>query len=138
MLIFSDIQFFKVSDPSNTTEVLVEYDETKIQSNSESETLSNNEMIYNLAAIAALAFVALISFKNRKLQVSLTSFNFVAILLLIALMYYYSFAKSYVDGTSGELSFFALMPLGLLFFNFLALKGIRKDIHLIRSMDRFR
>ncbi|MFT4599459.1 MAG: hypothetical protein ACI9WM_001713, partial [Arenicella sp.] len=32
----------------------------------------------------------------------------------------------------------ALLPMSLLFFNFLAIKGVKKDEKLIRSMDRIR
>lgn len=138
MLMFADVAFFKITDKASNTDVVVEYDETKISSADDAETMMNKEIMYDLGIIAILALVSLVMFKNRKLQVSLTSFNFVAIILLIALMYYYSFGKDYIEEVKGELSFNALLPLGLLFFNFLALRGIKRDISLIRSMDRFR
>ena len=138
MMIFSDISFFTIEEQDGALAVSVEYDETKITADEQNETMDNQEMVYSLAVIAALALFGLFSFKKRPLQVSLTSFNFLAILILIALMYYYSFSKDYIDGMDGELTFSALLPVALLFFNFLALRGIRRDINLIRSMDRFR
>lgn len=138
MMMFSDIKFFTVQEESTGETVQVEYDETKIEVNSEKEVISNKEILFDLGIIALLALISILSFKQNKLQVSLSSFNFVAVLLLIALMYYYSFGKDYIAGAEGNLTFYALFPLALLFFNFLGLRGIRKDIQLIRSMDRFR
>jgi LPXTG-motif cell wall-anchored protein len=142
MMMFSDIVYFKTSD-NNTGEsaqntVLVEYDETEIISTDKKDKEQNTSMWFVLGTIALLSLIGVLSFKKRKLQASLSSFNFVAILLLIILMYVYSFNMDYFETGESTLTYAALLPLALLFFNYLGLRGIRKDERLIRSMDRFR
>ncbi len=142
MMMFSDIVYFKTSEngaeKSKKNTVLVEYDETEIIGIDKADKEQNTSMWFVLGTIALLSLISLLSFKKRKLQASLSSFNFVAILLLIILMYVYSFNMNYFESGESNLTYAALLPLALLFFNYLGLRGIRRDERLIRSMDRFR
>jgi amino acid permease len=104
-----------------------------------SVTESNTLIISCLTIIGILSIVSLLSFKNRKLQLLLTSLNFLAIGLLISLLFVFSLGMDYF-GPSGTSSFKNSLGLILLIisFNVLAFRGIKKDEELIRSMDRLR
>lgn len=137
MMMFSDIVFYTVSDYKGN-KIEVQYDETEIVAIDKQSTEFNASLWFVLLSSSIISLASIVSFKRRKLQASLCSFNFIAILLIVVLMYVYSFNMNYFEGISGELSFAALLPAALMFFNFLALRGIRKDERLVRSMDRFR
>lgn len=137
MLIFSNTVYYKTSD-SNNNSVSVEYDETELSSADGSSKELNTWIVSFLSGIAVLAGVALLMFKNRKLQSLLSAFNYLFILGLIVMMYMYSLNMDYFEGGTTGITFTALMPIALIFFNFLAMRGVKKDELLIRSMDRLR
>jgi hypothetical protein len=69
----------------------------------------------------------------------ISSINYLLILGLIIMMYMYSIRIDYFEGSGNQsFTFYALLPLALLFFNFLAIRGVKKDERLIRSIDRLR
>ncbi len=140
MLLFSDTVFFIAENTSTQEKYNVEYDETEIIAKDGTIKESNTWLIYFIGAISLLSLAALLVFKNRKMQVLLSSFNFLIILGLIVMMYMYSLHMNYFEGQDSQANytFSALLPLAILFFNFLALRGVRKDEQLIRSMDRLR
>ena len=136
MLLFSDSVFYKLSSGEN--EVAVEYDETNLSAPDGVSKEKNTWIISFLSGISIIAGFTLIMFKNRKLQILLSSFNFLFILGLIVMMYAYSIGMNYFEGAQGGITFLALMPIALLLFNFLAIRGVKKDVQLIRSTDRLR
>lgn len=140
MLLFSDTIFYTAENPTTSEKYNVEYDETEMIAADGTAKEGNTWLVSFAAAIATLSFVAMLMFKNRKLQALLSSFNFLFILGLIVMMYMYSMRMDYFAGqeVSTSFTFAALLPLALMFFNFLAIKGIRKDEKLVRSMDRLR
>jgi drug/metabolite transporter (DMT)-like permease len=84
--------------------------------------------------IAILAFIAIFLFKKRKTQIW-----FGYIILFILLLDYVLFFVCSFDSSafaSGILTF--LIPLVAGIFDFLAIKGIRRDEKLVRSLDRLR
>ncbi|HYG15696.1 MAG TPA: DUF4293 domain-containing protein [Bacteroidia bacterium] len=97
-------------------------------------------MTYTLAVICLLALFGIFLFKNRRLQALLTAFNYIFILILIALMVYY--IVRYRDNISQEVETDAAIglffPLFLPVFNFMALRRISYDEELVRSSDRIR
>jgi LPXTG-motif cell wall-anchored protein len=139
MLLFSDTTFFEAKNNSTSQNVMVEYDETKMTASDGTTSESNTYLLAFISAIALLAGIALILFKNRKVQSLISSINYLLILGLIIMMYMYSMSIDYFEGGGDQsFTFYALLPMSLLFFNFLALRGIKKDNQLIRSMDRLR
>ena len=139
MLTFSDIVFFTAQNPDTAETVHVEYDESKLSAANGSTEVTHTYLIAFLAVISALSLFSIFLFTNRKLQMTAASINYLFILGLIVMMYVYSLHINYFEGAGNQtFTFMALMPLSLLFFNFLAIKGIRKDEKLIRSMDRLR
>ncbi|NNJ54705.1 MAG: DUF4293 domain-containing protein [Bacteroidia bacterium] len=137
MLIFSDTVFYTASD-GNTSSVSVEYDETELIASDGSSKEQNTLLVGFLGAIGILALIAMVMFKNRKLQTLLSGFNYLFILGMIVVMYLNSLNIKFFENGESSFTFYALLPLSYIFFNFLAMKGVRKDEKLIRSMDRLR
>lgn len=83
--------------------------------------------------VGALAFVTIFLFKKRRRQVRL---SFLGILLeLVLLVLYYLEIKTFTEGT---FALTALLQSCIILFYLLALRGIHKDINLVRSSDRLR
>ena len=98
--------------------------------------LTGMENIYLLlltVIVGALAFIIIFLFKKRKLQVRLSVLGIMLELFLILL--YYLELKNY---SSGTYALSALLHSCVIFFFFLALRGIGKDINTIRRSERFR
>lgn len=138
MLIFSDLVYYKTQNSDKTESVNVEYDETEIIASDGTSKNQNTVIVYLLSGIGILALISVFLFRNRKLQVQLSAFNFVFILALVIMMYLGSYGVDYFKNGTEVLTFYALIPLALLFFNFLAMRSVKKDENLIRSMDRLR
>lgn len=95
---------------------------------------------FTLAVICGLAFISIFLFKNRKLQIMLTAFNYIFILVLYILMVYYGFKYSgQVDQeVQVDMAIGLFFPLFLPIFNYMALRRINYDEVLVRSTDRLR
>ncbi|MEY2924268.1 MAG: hypothetical protein RLZZ337_816, partial [Bacteroidota bacterium] len=85
MLIFSNTVYYKTSNAANNS-VEVEFDETTLHSEDATSKEKNTWIISFLAGIAILAGVALMMYKNRKLQSLLSAFNYLFVLGLIVMM----------------------------------------------------
>ncbi|MGB1039087.1 MAG: DUF4293 domain-containing protein [Bacteroidia bacterium] len=139
MMMFSDTVFYNSTNPATGEQFAVEYDETGIMA-SDGESKEKNTWIFSfIAAIGILSVVSVLMFKNRKLQLLLSSFNYLFILGLIVMMYMYSIHMDYFEGAGdSSFTFYAILPMALIILNYLGAKGVRKDEQLIRSMDRLR
>ena len=82
---------------------------------------------------AAVAFINIFLFDNRKLQLKLT---YLGIFLTLLLLVIYFLEVRYFD--SGTVAFWIIFYFGILACFILAARGIWKDQKLIKSMDRFR
>ena len=138
MAAFAELPFYSTQDESGTNKVTVHYGFTDIQAEDGQSRHQNTALFSLLAVSAVIALIAILSFKNRKLQASMIAFNFGALMGILGLMYMFSFYKAYFEHGSESLEIWVALPLFLLFFNYLALRGVRRDQQLIRSMDRFR
>lgn len=86
--------------------------------------------------VAALAFVAILQFKNRKRQQQLCN---TSIILTLCWIGFFCYNHLYVEGQEASaLPFVAVLPVVTIVCLFLAKAGIRHDEDLIRSMDRIR
>ena len=83
--------------------------------------------------IGAIAFITIFLFKKRRRQVRLAVLGIMLELVLILL--YSLQVKTFVDGTY---ALTALLQGCVLFFFFMALRGIGKDIKVIKDSDRLR
>jgi peptidoglycan/LPS O-acetylase OafA/YrhL len=84
-------------------------------------------------AIGVLAFAIIFLYKKRRLQVRLSVLGIMLELLLIFL--YFLQVRTYIDGTY---ALSALLHSLVIFFFFLALRGIGKDIQVIKNSNRMR
>lgn len=90
-----------------------------------------------LSVIIALATIFL--YKNRKLQIRLTVFNILVIIGWYAT--FTAFVMAYnnqLASTTFHCSMGSVFPLIAIFFNLLAIRGIRKDERLVKAADRLR
>lgn len=100
----------------------------------------NSYLIYSLSVVIFLSLCAIFLFKNRKLQLLLCGFNFLAMAAFGAFVFIYGLeGKSWVSVLESS-SWHYMHWLAVLWplWNFMAMKGILHDEKLIRSMDRIR
>ena len=91
-----------------------------------------------LVLIILLSIVAILMFRNRRIQMLLAiSLIVLSVILIATLSFYIFYAVSYYKLTIvPELKM--AIPVMILLFSLLAYKGIRKDDSLIKSYDRLR
>ena len=95
--------------------------------------MENFYLMFLTIATGTLAFVIIFLFKKRRLQVRLSVLGIMLELLLIFL--YYLQVRTYLDGTY---ALTALLHSLVIFLFFLALRGIGRDINVIKKSDRLR
>lgn len=105
----------------------------------------NGENLYGtwpLMAICVLniliSLLALFMFKNRILQIRLSTFNILLYIGFYCMLAFYVYAEKESFGASFSLKIPFILPLFSIILTFLAIKGIRKDEEVIRSLDRIR
>lgn len=115
-----------------------------IQNGTDTITAVNVTNYYPLLIIAALITLlplfAIFLFKNRKQQKGIVTLSIVVTLGFIALtiMRVGNLNNATPPATGGAYSVLSVLPVVSLIFLFLALKGIRKDEKLVKSLDRLR
>jgi len=87
--------------------------------------------------VALLAFVSLVSFKKRLLQINLNRFNILINLILFGFLVYH------LLNISGEISVSekgigSFLPLASIVLLLMANRSIQKDENLVKSVDRLR
>ena len=103
--------------------------------------LSDIKLFISCLLTLLLSMFSLLSFKNLKRQLTLLKFNAGLILnnSFFIVLVGWSNAKQFqlpFNLMSTTVYFWVIM--GLLFVNYLAIRGVRKDIHLLASADRLR
>ena len=101
---------------------------------------TENLLLFALAiALALLALAAIFLFKNRKLQTKICVLGLFGTVGLIALeVWLIEVFKEDNPLLKGNYSWGSLFPIILFIFFVMALKNIRKDEKLIKSLDRLR
>jgi len=84
-----------------------------------------------------LSLVTIFMYKNRKQQLWLTLLNFIISLVLLYL-YYYEIHTHFLTGSGGTVAITAVFAIAVPIVLILALRGIRKDMKLLKSADRLR
>lgn len=106
-----------------------------LQANSSQMVSANDNFLFliNLACIASFSLLCIFLFKNRKLQIKITVVSL--ILSLLNFYFVYISVKSIVQGGwSLQVVYLLFLPI----FIFLAILGIRKDIKMLKNIDRIR
>lgn len=94
-------------------------------------------VLYGFLCIAALAFVTIFLFKNRKLQIGLVRFDIILNFVLLGFFVYWSLMLPGEKDIS-EKGIGMLVPIISIVFLVLANKAIKKDEDLVKSVDRLR
>ncbi|WKV12115.1 DUF4293 domain-containing protein [Marivirga harenae] len=95
--------------------------------------------ILGLLAVC-IAFIAIGVYKKRMRQIMLSSLNSILIGTALGLSAYWATQAEgeFLPGIQGNYSYGLFLPAIALVFNSLAVRFIRKDERLVRSMDRLR
>ncbi|NCI47288.1 DUF4293 family protein [Sediminibacterium soli] len=88
-----------------------------------------------VVAVALASLIAVFLYKNRRLQMRVTSAALVVSIINLGL--YYKHTQDYVP-TDWSFDLTALISLAIPFVLFFATRGIYKDSKLIKSLDRLR
>ena len=99
---------------------------------------SSTVVMINAGVVALLAFVAVFLFKKRKLQVGI---GYVMLLLLIlTYVLYFVFDRQQLSFTEliQHIRFTFVFPFISCILVYLAIRGVKKDEKLVRSLDRLR
>ena len=91
-----------------------------------------------ILVIPVISFITIFLYKNRKIQLKLTLIAIASIIGFILLSGFYS--MKVIAGFGAEIvpGFKMGIPVLMLFFAFLAYRGIKKDDQLVKSYDRLR
>ncbi|MCC7319136.1 MAG: DUF4293 domain-containing protein [Bacteroidales bacterium] len=96
-------------------------------------------LIVLTVVLIVLPLVAVFNYKRLQQQYRLMRVNmFVSILLVAALLLYYTTNAATLTSTEPSYATGVFIPLIILVFSFLAMRGIKKDVKLLRSVDRLR
>lgn len=87
--------------------------------------------------IVVLSLITIFMYKNRKQQFWLTLLDFFISLILIYL-YYYEIHTHFLTGSGGTVAITAVFVIAVPIILILALRGINRDIKLLKSADRLR
>lgn len=100
----------------------------------------NISMLILVPLTAAIMVFNISQFKRRDLQLKLCRLSFLLLAGLVVAMYFFMSANQEtipVESVVGY-GFGSAVPIAVLVFNFLALRGIHKDEKLVKSLDRLR
>lgn len=106
-------------------------------------TISDNVVILAITCLASLlAILSIFLYRKRSLQAQLTSF-FILLAVVINGLGFYLMYQDLLQvqeniQTSFQVTLGSFLPAIALICGFLALKGIRKDDKIVKSMDRLR
>lgn len=109
---------------------------------SEPLTVGKNYLAIVLTGVSViLSIVAIFDFKNQKNQIKLCWLNVLCSVLLLVWLFYSVHRQEAAmtqPNSGGYYWIGAFLPLICIIFLFMARRGIKKDIHLVKSMDRLR
>jgi len=85
-----------------------------------------------------MALLCLFMYKNRKLQIRLCKILMVLNAILFFVMMFFTNQLFDHDFQKGTFLFSSYLPLAAILFSFMAMRYIKKDEELVRSVDRIR
>lgn len=96
-------------------------------------------LVIMFVVIALISLVSIFLYKNRVLQIRLIIYNMILLVGLIGMIFFfYTTFTNEFGVVKKTLEIAVTFPLVALIVNYLALRNIRKDEAIIRSMDRLR
>lgn len=112
----------------------------KLQSLSQNFNLSFSvfPIAFFTGLVSILSLGAIFLFKNRKFQLRVTTFIIIILVFLFGLIGFYVYKFNIDLESKPSLNISAFFPLIAIITTYLAQLGIKKDIKIIRSIDRIR
>ncbi|MCK4661216.1 MAG: DUF4293 domain-containing protein [Bacteroidales bacterium] len=95
-------------------------------------------VIIFIIIVFTVSFISIFLYKKRLLQIKLGRINYIFIISLIIYVVLFIFRAKTLLNTEPNYSFGLLLPLISIILNYLAIRAIRKDDNLIKSVDRIR
>jgi len=110
----------------------------ELTDNSEVLTIPSIPLSILLGVILIIILVSIFLFKNRMLQMRLSIINIMLMLGSYGLAYYYIYIAFNELGATVYFSLAATFPLISVILTYMALRGMKKDEKLVKSLDRIR
>ncbi len=86
--------------------------------------------------IALLSFVGIFLYKNRMLQMRISTFASLLVIFLVGLLTFFSWST--LANPSAAIGLSAILPLVVFIFLLMGRRAVKKDDNLIKSVDRIR
>ena len=103
------------------------------------ETTANSLLKYCTLLIGLLSLGSIFIYKHRQNQLIIGKVIYLLLLAMTVSMYYFGWSVRNVDlEPEGQILISILFPFLLAWFNYLAIRGIKKDEALVKSYDRIR
>ena len=101
------------------------------------ETLILNGLPFTIfiGIIVLLHFIVITMYKKRTMQIRITTFTIILLFVLLGLFFYFTYTY---DLTKVAFKIPIIFPLVAIILDFLAIRAIKKDENLIRSLNRIR
>jgi hypothetical protein len=100
--------------------------------------LATIPMLALFVLVEVLCLISVFSYRRRALQLRTTVLNMILQLLSYGLISLYTIQGKLLLSADPGLLFFSAMPLFASICSYLAFRGIRRDILLLRAIDRLR
>lgn len=91
-----------------------------------------------IAIIAIASFVNIFLYKKRKLQIRLSIYNMILLVVLVGLIAFYTYLGMAENDVTVHIKISATFPIISLVLMYLAFRNIRKDDALVKSLNRIR
>lgn len=135
VFLFSPLASFSISDLMVELKVM---DFNEISDMNQGMFVDTMPLVIVVLIFVILTAVSILLYKNRALQMKLVGFGFLINTVLIILGFWYTDTMADKVNTQPDYEYGAIVPAVSLIFLFMAMRGIRKDTKLLRSMDRLR
>lgn len=100
--------------------------------------LSTIPLLILFLIIEHMALISVLTYRKRHVQLRVTVLNLILQVLSYGLIALYTFQGKNMLDASPRLLFISAMPVVACFCSYLAFRGIRRDILLLRAQDRLR
>ncbi len=113
----------------------------EFQNQENSFSISTFPLIIINTLIIVLTSICIITFKNRNLQIKICKINLflISAFLIFTVMYSTQIEEKLADkGLNTSFGLGIILPIISIILTYLAIRGIKKDQELIRSVDRIR
>ena len=100
--------------------------------------ISGQPLVFLSTLVLLFVISAIFRYKNRKAQIWITIANIFFLLVLWGLMFYDVLSGAKTVSGIYSFRFYFTFPLIAIVFNYMAIRAIKKDDLLVRSIDRIR